>query len=466
MKKLCDIVDCIFDIEIAGIADDSRKVKPGYLFVATHGFNVDHTNFINDAIANGAVAVIADRKLDLPVPLVVMDNVDDIFSDLCQKYFDINPDDFNIIGITGTDGKTTTASLIDKIVESFHKIAYIGTNGVDIDGEHFDTSNTTPCIFELYECFYQIKKRKCKDVVMEVSSEALLHGRINKLKFDVIAYTNITEDHLNIHGNIDNYCQSKFKLIDYLKDEGIIFVNGDDNNCKKIVDKRVIHFGYSLSNDFIISNFAKKENGIEFNISDKNGINYNIVSPLNGKYNSFNLTLAFLICKYKDIPAEKIINRINNISTIIGRGEKLNFGQSYEIVLDYAHTYNAIKNILDEYKKYNRVIVVTGAAGGREKEKRSKIGKLLLENAGFVIFTMDDPRNESVYDIIDQMIDNSPLKNYDIIVDRKEAIYSAFSMAKSGDAVLIIGKGRDNYMAIGNKKIKYSDYDTIKKYFD
>ena len=178
------------------------------------------------------------------------------------------------------------------------------------------------------------------------------------------------------------------------------------------------------------------------------------------------MTLAFLICLSFNISPSLLIDRIQNLCVVSGRRELLNFGQNFDIILDYAHTLNGIVNVLKSVSDYKRVITVTGAAGGREREKRSKIGKVVLEMSDFVIFTMDDPRNESVDDIIDDMISISDKKNFERVIERDKAIFRAFSLANDGDVVLILGKGRDNYMAIGNKKIPYCDYDVIKKYFD
>lgn len=467
MKKLNEIIECSFDIDILGIADDSRLIDNGFLFVATKGYNVDHFDYIDDAIANGAVAIISDRFIETTVPVVIVDDVNSLFPILCQKFYDVIPDDFRLIGITGTDGKTTTASVVRQMMIGSIDVAYIGTNGVDVFDKHYDTNNTTPCISELYKCLSKIKDNNCFTVVMEVSSEALLHNRISGLKFDVIAFTNITEDHLNVHGNIENYRNSKFLLVNYLKDNGKIFVNGDDINCQMLTDKRMSNYGVNSGNNFTIFDVKSIDGFSYFNIRDNSTSRiYQIMSPLLGEYNIYNVTLAFLICLSFNILPSLLIERIKNLNVISGRRELLNFGQKFDIILDYAHTLNGIVNVLKSVSDYKRVITVTGAAGGREKEKRSKIGKAVLEMSDLVIFTMDDPRNESVDDIIDDMISISDKKNFERVIDREKAIFRAFSLANEGDVVLVLGKGRDNYMAIGNKKIPYCDYDVIKKYFD
>ncbi len=463
-KKLNEIISCPYDLMISGIADDSRLVKEGYLFVATKGFNVDHFDYIDMAISNGAVAIIVDREVEVGVPAVVVSDVNDLFPILCQRFYDINPNEFKLIGITGTDGKTTSATLVRQLLLPDYNIAYIGTNGVDVSNEHFNTSNTTPCISELYECLYKIKQFDCKTVVMEVSSEALLHKRVAGLKFDIVAFTNITEDHLNIHKTIENYRNSKFSLVNYLNDGGVAFVNGDDENCRKLTCDKMSTFGFDSKNNFTIFDVNYGTDYTDFKIKSNEKI-YSISCPMLGKYNVYNVTLAFLIGLRFKISVEVLIDRIKNIKTIVGRREKINFGQNYDIILDYAHTLNGISCILDSVVNYKKIITVTGAAGGREKEKRVKIGKVVLEKSDLVIFTMDDPRYESVDQIIDDMIGDYKGTNFLRINDRKQAIFKAFELAKAGDVVLVLGKGRDNYMAIEDKRIPYCDYDVICEFF-
>lgn len=463
--KLTKIIDCDYDVDITGIAEDSRNVKPGYLFVATKGFNVDHFDYIEAAISAGAVAVVCDRKAEFSVPTIVVGDINEALIDCCEKFYDVKTEDFNFIGITGTDGKTTVASLIKQILDETFSTAYIGTNGLNVNNKKISTSNTTPCICELYSLFSTIKENKCKDVVMEVSSEALLHGRVDSIKYDVAIYTNITEDHLNVHKTIDNYINSKIKLCSLVKENGIILVNGDDYNCRAIDDSRKRTYGFSNDNYYVINNVNFMSKNVKFDIKCKE-FSYTIESPMIGEFNIYNVAVAFIVGLLKKIPANVLLDRIKDFKPIDGRMENLNFGQDYTIILDYAHTYNGIKSVLECFKSAQHIILVTGAAGGREKEKRSKIGKLILSKADFVIFTMDDPRYENVEDIISQMIGDFSTDNYESIIDRKKAIYRAFDMANSGDVVLVLGKGRDNYMAIEDKKLPYCDYDVIKSYFE
>lgn len=452
MKKIKDLIDCSYDIEITGITDDSRLVEKGYLFVATKGFNVDHYDYIDDAIKKGCSFVICDRKINKNIPHLVVENINDLFFELCRRYYDLNLNKFNFIGITGTDGKTTTATIVNKLIDGS---AYIGTNGLSVDDKTFSTSNTTPCVSELYKDLKIVEKNDSSTVVMEVSSEALLHDRVKGLEYKIIGFTNITGDHLNVHKTFENYVKCKMKLLDLLEDDGIVIVNGDDKILHNIKCKNMYTFGFDSDNNFVITNVVYNEKNTIITINDSIIID----SPLVGKYNVYNVVMAYLIGKFFGVDDYLLLNRIKELSPIKGRCEFLDFGQNFDIVLDYAHTTNGIKCILDAFSDYDNIIVVTGCAGGREKTKRRDIGKLIMDKSDIAIFTMDDPRYENVDEIINQMVLNDT--DYIRIIDRREAIKYALSIATPSSVVLILGKGRDDYMAIKDEKIKYCDYDVI-----
>ncbi len=466
MKKLKDIIECDYDIEINDIKTDSREVCKNDLFVAVDGYNIDHSLFIEDAINSGASAIVTNKDYKASIPIIKVDDIDKTLIEICKRFYDFNPN-LNLIGVTGTDGKTTTTTLIKKILNNYQETAYIGTNGIEYLNKKEATSNTTPTVENLYKYFNLISKQNINTISMEVSSEAILHKRVDSLKFKYVIYTNITEDHLNIHKTIDNYIKTKLQLSNLIKPDGVVIINNDDSNQNqlKLLDKTIYTYGKNKNSDFIINDIKLSDKITKFTI-EYNNKKYKIKSRLLGEYNIYNLTAAFIVCYLEGMKPRNIINNISKINTINGRGEKLNFGQKYTIVLDYAHTENAIKNIVSEVKdKYKRVIVVTGSAGGKECEKRKYIGKYLLDNTDLVIFTMDDPRNENVDYIIDDMISISSKTNYKRIISRSNAIKYALDIAKEGDIVLILGKGRDNYMAIGDEKIPYNDYEEIEEYF-
>lgn len=459
MKKLKEIIGGDSDLEILGITDDSREVQNGYLFVATKGFNVDHYDYIEDALKNGCSFVIADRKVNEKIPYLIVNNINDYFIKCCEKFYDIDLTDYRFIGITGTDGKTTTSTIVRELISD---ASYIGTNGLTIVDKNFSTNNTTPCISELYNDLKLIKENNCHNVVMEVSSEALLHERVKNFKFSIIGFTNITGDHLNVHGSFENYVNCKLKLLDLLDSNGYVVVNGDDVNLQKIKCQNLSTFGFDEGNDYLICHVKYLSNFVEIGVKfeDKEWV---IKSPLKGKHNVYNVVMSFVIGRLYGISDAILLDRIEKLGVIAGRCEMLDFGQNYSIILDYAHTINGISSILDTFKGCGKIITVTGCAGGREKEKRNTIGNLVMDKSDVAIFTMDDPRYENVDEIIDQMVGNR--KDYVRIIDRAKAIKYALDIASSGDIVLILGKGRDNYMAIEDRRIYYSDYDVVQEVF-
>lgn len=459
MKNVKDILELKNDLYVCGLTDDSRLVKEGYIFVATKGYNVDHYDYIDDAIKNGCVLIISDREIKDNYPHIIVDNINDYYIDLCKKFYDVDTKNFKMIGITGTDGKTTTTTIVKRIIES---CAYLGTNGLEVFKKKYNTNNTTPCISELYHDLRIIKENKCNTIAMEVSSEALLHNRVNGFCYDIIGFTNITGDHIEVHGSFENYVNSKLKLLDLVKKDGFVIVNGDDNNLKNINCNNLIRFGFNKDNDCIIKNVNYLDKFTIIEILFKNDV-ISIKSPFIGEYNVYNVVMAFLVCHYYGIDNNIIVEKIESLSNVDGRCEFLDFGQKYDIVLDYAHTINGVSSILKAFSNYDNIIVVTGSAGGRDTEKRRIIGKNVIDNSDIAIFTMDDPRYEDVDEIIDQMVGDE--KDYYRIVDREDAIKYALSIAHPGSVVLILGKGRDNYMAIKDKKIHYSDYEVISSYF-
>ena len=458
MKTVHDLLNIDSDIQVLGITDDSRDVKEGYIFVATHGFHEDHFDYIQEAIDAGACFLVVDKEPKVDFPHIIVDNIDSTYRELCKKFYDLDFSKFHFIGITGTDGKTTTATVLSQLLEN---CAYLGTNGLTIHGKTIPTNNTTPCISELYRDLSLIQKEGISTVSMEVSSEALFFDRVKDLSFEVVCFTNVTGDHLNTHKTMEEYFACKKKLLDLLKKDGLVVLNGDDSYLQTIRHPNLITFGFGEDNTIQIQSFKEHKRGSSFVIHQEKDLF--IESPLPGKYNAYNLTMASIVASYLGVDSKEIKKKIKELSPIQGRAEFLDFGQDYDILLDYAHTINGIRTILDTFQDYNRMIVVTGAAGGRETQKRPVIGKMIIEKSDIAVFTMDDPRYESVDDIIDQMVGDA--KDYVRIIDREEAIFYALSIASKGDIVLILGKGRDNYMAIKDKKVPYCDYDVIENYF-
>lgn len=467
MKKINELYDCKYNTLIKDIKINSKEVNPGDLFVCTKGISCDRHDFIDEAVSNGASFLIVKKTGNYKVPFIKVSNPNKELATLSRKFYDYPDTKLKLIGITGTDGKTTTATIIRDLLGK-DLCGYIGTNGVMGKKINDKISNTTPECHIIYKYLYLFNKEDLKYVAMETSSESLLHGRLDSFLFDIGILTNITEDHLNVHKSMENYINSKKLLFKKIKDTGIAILNIDDEHYNDFsnITKNKITYGKNINADLCIKEITEKENNTEISFSYKNNI-YNITSPLTGEFNVYNLMAAILCMLSLDFTIEDILPRIKNITIPKGRCEFLDFNTPYKIVLDYAHTPNGLLSILKYLNKIkkNRIITITGSAGGREKEKRNKMGKVVLDNSDLVIFTTDDPRYESPQEIINEMIkDNKGC--YEVIIDREEAINFALDHARSGDIILIAGKGRDNYMAVEDKYIKYCDYDVVENYFN
>lgn len=459
MKNIRDLYNCDYDFEIKDIKTNSKEVEKGDLFVCTRGVNIDRHQFINEAIENGCSGLIVERGSSYSVPFIKVQNTNRELGIISKKFYDYD-DSLKMIGVTGTDGKTTTSSIIRDMLDN---CGYIGTNGVQSKKLNLTTNNTTPDINLLYKYLKMFKDENLQYVSMEVSSEGLLHNRVQDLAFDIGILTNISEDHLNVHKTLSNYIDCKLKLFQKIKDDGFAVLNRDDRFFDKFRENCHCHiftYGKDEQSDLFIKDYKIDEDKTEIDFVYKDQ-NYHIVSNLRGEYNVYNLMAAIgtLLCLNFDI--QDIISRIKNISLVKGRCEMFKTS-NFTVVLDYAHTERALKSILtylNEIKK-NRIITVTGSAGGREKEKRRGMGRVVQAMSDLVIYTMDDPRYEKVIDIISDMKDPSK-DNYLIVENREEAIAKAFSIAEKNDIILVAGKGRDHYMAILDKYLDYCDYDVI-----
>lgn len=466
MKKLNEIFDCEYNTPIQDVKINSKEVQPGDLFVCTMGVTADRHEFIDEAIKNGAAAIVVSKDIqNKSVPIIRVKNTNEALYTICEKVYDYSQKKLEIIGVTGTNGKTSVAEILYQLLDD---CAYLGTNGKKYKNHSEMIRNTCPDVDRSYKYFKEFLDHGCKRLVMEASSEAMYWHRLDKIEYDTCILTNITEDHLNIHKTLENYVECKAKLFSLVKENGYSILNSGSKYLDKIksyAKGKIVTYGFNKTDDLYIENYVEgKILDITFVYK---GEKLFVKSPLLGSFNVLNLAAALLACLTRNMDKDTIIKRIENLSQIEGRLEVLKFKQDYMLILDYAHTTDAFKNILGYLNKIKkkRIITLTGSAGGREKEKRPLMGKTVLENSDYVIFTMDDPRYESVNAIIDDLVSESKNTNYERILDRKEAIKKALDMAEKEDIVLIAGKGRDNYMAVKDKYLPYNDYEVIEEYF-
>ena len=467
MKKLSELYEGYPDIPIEGIKINSKEVTPGDLFVCTMGVTTDRHDYIEDAILHGASAAVVSRDVSCSVPTIRVGNTNLELPRLASKFYDYPEKKLKILAVTGTNGKTTTAEIIQYLLGK-ETCGYLGTNGIRCSKFDSPIRNTTPDSDRLYQYFRKFVDAGCKYLSMEASSEAFFRNRLDNLHFDVGIITNITKDHLNVNKTIENYVSCKKQILKQIKETGVSILNTEDQYFKECLNlsKQALTYGKMEGATLQIISYQLKNSKTEIVLRYKEE-DYTVLSPLLGEFNVYNLCAALLGGLSLGISLDQLLKRIPTIKTPSGRLEFLEFGQPYKIVLDYAHTPDAFSKIypfLNSIKE-KRLITVTGSAGGREIEKRGPMGKIVLENSDLVIFTMDDPRSENVDSIIDDLISNSNLKNYKRIQNREEAIHYALSIAKEKDIVLIAGKGTDNYMAIGDQYIPYCDLDVIKSYF-
>ena len=447
---------------IKSIKINSKEVEPGDLFVCTMGVTADRHDFIDDAIKHGAKALVVSKDIeDKGIPTIKVPDTNRELPYLCQKFYDYPDQKLKMIGVTGTDGKTSVTTIIQTLIGS-DLCGYIGTNGRSCAKFSGDNPNTTPDAQNLYMYLDEFVGYGCKYAAIETSSEAFFRGRLQALQFDVSAYTNITSEHLNIHGTFENYLESKLNLFRQTKKDGFCILNHDDSYCeqaKKVCNGQILTYGTGEDNDLQIVSFKVYPNHTDINFKYKDN-NISVESPLMGDFNVYNLACALLCGVAAGFNIDQLLKRIKDIK-VSGRLELLNTDTPYYIMVDYAHTPNGITKLLNFVHTLDikRSIVVIGQAGERDPYKRPQVGKVVVENATYAIFTYEDPRSEDPMDICEDIIKDikDTHKNYEIVIDRRQAIEKAISLAEANDIVLILGKGNETYEKVKDGTIYFND---------
>lgn len=465
LKELLSSINIPFekDIDIKGITCNSKDVKKDYLFIATKGNVVDGNNYIEEALKKKAAYVISDFKEGEKI--LTINNIKELKSELFYKFYDYPQSKLQIIGITGTNGKTSTAHIIYNLLNKLGKKSmYIGTLGI-LDGEYFkETNNTTPDCDILSQEFYKAIRRKTKYVVMEVSSHALSFNRTKSINFKGAIFTNLTHEHLDYHVTMANYSLAKQKLFNSLSKEAFAIINYDDKyhyEMEKFCEAKIIHYGLEF-NDNHIKNILRGLDGISFDLGGYVGIN----SRLLGIINVYNLSAAFLTLIELGFKEEEIKLAINEIKTINGRLEKV-YNNNYCVILDYAHTPDAMEKVLVEIKPLvaNRLIVMFGCGGNRDTTKRPLMGEIATTYADITYITSDNPRYEEPMNIIKDILKGCKNEKKIVVEENREmALRKALAEIRSGDILMVLGKGHEEYQIIGNEYIECSDKKMIKKW--
>lgn len=436
------------------IKSDSRRVRSGDIFIALKGIKSDGHDYINDAISRGASRVIVEHGNYSVDTLVVPDTRDYLKKYLVSNYSSIF-DSMTIIGITGTNGKTTTSYLIYQSLNKLGvKCSMIGTLGYYKDSKVSDLYNTCPDICMMYELLIDSYNSGYKCVVLEASSQGLAEDRLFGVKFDYSIFTNLTHDHLDYHKSVENYVMSKRKLFLQLKDSGIGIVNSDDPYSKYFVSNNLVKYGFNNC-DYKVVNYT------DFSFEFFDGSIHDVKHNLVGKYNIYNLMACIIVLIKMGFSYDSIISVIKSISSPDGRMEVYNYLDN-RIIVDYAHTPDAISNVLSSLHGYNKLYAVFGCTGNRDRYKRPIMTKLLVDNCDRVIITSDDLYDESFDSIVNDMLRGVNSHNYSICFDRGAAIKMGISLLSSNDILLVLGKGHESVIKIGSKRIPFNDGDFIK----
>jgi UDP-N-acetylmuramoyl-L-alanyl-D-glutamate--2,6-diaminopimelate ligase len=461
------------DVEITGIAYDSRKVEPGMLFVAFRGGTFDGHAFIADVVAKGAAAVVAERDVDAGVPVVVVPSGRAALPQISARFYDYPSRKMTMVGITGTNGKTTTAHLIQGIFSAAgRKAGLIGTLGTRIGDELIATEHTTPESADLQRVLALMVDQGVEAVAMEVSSHGLAQGRTALCEFDCGVFTNLTQDHLDFHGTLENYLQTKIKLFsEYPLVSGKRFVaavNVDDpaaDAIAKATKGDVITYGINSPADVVGSDIEVSAGGVSLVIT-YGGKSERVLVPVGGYFNAYNGLSAAAACLALGIDLPTIAAGLAKSPKVAGRFESVDCGQEFGVLVDYAHTPDGLENALRTAKGLakNRLIAVFGCGGNRDRGKRPIMGRIASELADKVVITSDNPRKEEPQAIIRDILEGIPLgARPEVVIDRREAIVHALRMAEKGDIVVIAGKGHEDYQIFADKTIHFDDREVARE---
>ncbi|MBE7011973.1 MAG: UDP-N-acetylmuramoyl-L-alanyl-D-glutamate--2,6-diaminopimelate ligase [Ruminococcaceae bacterium] len=457
------------ELNISGITFDSRQVKPGYLFICIPGFKVDGHDFASDAIEKGAVAILAEHSVEgVCATTVIVKNARRETSTIASNFYDHPDKKLKLIGITGTNGKTTTTYLIKSIIENTGKVVgLIGTNQNIIGKTVIPSHHTTPDFIELMELLSQMKEEGAEYVVMEVSSHSLALDRVAACQFEVGAFTNITQDHLDFHETMENYLEAKSKLFSLCK-TGVI--NNDSDAANYLIDKakncHIMTYGINNQSEIMAKNVNLRGSGIDFDlvIGDEK-VRIDLAIP--GEFSVYNALTAISCCVRLGFSLAEIAEGLKVADGVKGRVEVVRTNTNYTVIIDYAHTPDGLLNIINTIRGFAkaRVITVFGCGGDRDKAKRPLMGKIAGELSDFCVVTSDNPRSENPSDIIADILAgiSGTGCNYAVVENRFDAIEFALDHAEKDDIILLAGKGHETYQILKDRTIVFDEREIVLK---
>ncbi len=465
--KLKDLLKCnskFAETEITGVTCNSNNVKNGYAFVCIVGARADGHTFAEDAIKNGAAVVITQRDLKLENQIIVPDT-HAAYSTMCANWFSNPAKSLKLLGVTGTNGKTSVTYMLKKIIEKAgYKVGLVGTIQNMIGDEVISSKNTTPDAYELNSLFSLMKAKGCTYVIMEVSSHALDQCRVYNLDFELAMFTNLTQDHLDYHGTMENYLTAKKKLFNMCK---TALVNLDDPYSQELMKDltcKTVTYSASNSSTYSANGIKYLPDGVEYEfVSDSVISHLKVNTP--GRFTVYNSLCAAACAVEIGIPITTAAKAISELQGVKGRAEVVPTGRDFTVIIDYAHTPDGLKNILKTFKECekNRLIVLFGCGGDRDKSKRPLMGEIAVSFADYVIVTSDNPRSEEPNSIIEDILagmKGAPTP-YKVIENRIEAIKFSVSIARKGDIIVLAGKGHETYQILKSGTIHLDEREVV-----
>lgn len=460
------------DIEVTGISTDSRTLRDGELFIAVRGGSVDGHEYIEQAVTRGAAALVVDRQVSSTLPLIVVPDTATAAAYAAKIFFDDPAARIKLIGVTGTNGKTSTSFLLQSIlIKTLGPTGIIGTIGFGSEDSLQAATHTTPATVDLYRIIADFRRRGCEAVVMEVSSHAADQGRIAGLEFDVGVFTNVTRDHLDYHDTMERYIAAKELFVKTLmlperaKASGILVYNGDDETVARIAGRfngKAVSFGFSDGAHVRAFDVEADMRGTRFTLSVE-GERTTVMLPLLGSFSAYNALAAAAAAHVLGVSAADIKAGLESARMVPGRFQVVSSGKGPVVIVDYAHTPDALENLLMFCRELGpeRIVTVFGCGGDRDRGKRPIMGRIACRLSDLVFVTSDNPRTEDPDAIIEEILGGMEGMDttYRVVEDRREAIRGAVLWAGLNDMVVIAGKGHERVQIVGEKQIPFSDAD-------
>ena len=463
--------DLDLDMEISGVCYDTRKLQPGELFVAVKGYEHNGNEFIKEAVSKGAVCIICEEPPRAETPFILVDDSRKALALVSAAWFGYPALKLNVIGVTGTNGKTTVTNLIKQVVETCSGTAagLIGTNGNLIGDKLLPTDHTTPDSYELHRLLDAMVREGCRHVVMEVSSHALALNRVFGIEFAVGVFTNLTPEHLDFHESMDDYADVKALMFRNCCSAAI---NSDDEYARNMIDNAecpvVTYAVDDAAADVTAKSIKLLTDRVEFcalTIGNLNRIDLKIPGMFS-VYNALAVISAVMLLGYD---VESISDALRLCSGVKGRAEVVPAGRDFTVILDYAHTPDALYNIISAARGFalGRVVTLFGCGGDRDRKKRPLMGEIAVRNSDFVIITSDNPRTEEPSSIIHEILEgvSGTTTPYQVMENRREAINWALGNAEPGDVLIIAGKGHETYQIFGKEKTHFDEREVVAEYF-